>query len=99
MEFVKEIKNTKADYYVIAKVEAGKRYKITAKADNRIFFRYAIMPEDFSSRTFLGRAIEVYMGTFTHILTATETGNLVIDSLTNKEDYWQSLVINNLEEV
>lgn len=98
MDFTKEIKNTAADYYVVANVEQGKKYRITAKVDQRIYFRYAVVAED-GSRKFIGSPVDIWSGTFKHTLPVQTSGQLVIDSLINKNDYWTVLEVISFEEV
>lgn len=97
-QFTNKITNTGKDFYCIAEVQAGKKYKVILTIDNRILFRYAILDSEHATRSFLTRGIDNMGGTFTHIVRPKTDGHLAIDSFKDELGYWTEATVVVTEE-
>lgn len=92
-QFTNTITNTGKDFYYIAEVQAGKKYKVELTVDNRIVFRYAVLNDTHIRRNFLTRQMDNMKGTFIHMLYPKVDGHLAIDSFEANPGYWQKATV------
>lgn len=97
-QFTNTITNTGKDFYCIAEVQAGKAYRVKLVVDDRIIFRYAILDETHTARSFLTRLMDNMGGTFTHIVRPKVDGHLAIDSFEANPGYWKKATVTVVEE-